>query len=161
MGRTTSKDWTRIEAMNLSVNGERGRLARSVWRPRKTWSSCRLLFRLARRQPMRPRAGALPIQMCGSWKASISFDTHWDHEPRNAQLVDLQARHLPVHGERIAQCFKHWVSGVGASSPVGTAECGCCGQLSQPSLRDSSSCLSQPSVETLGYYRLSLRDVEP
>jgi hypothetical protein len=29
--------------------------------------------------------------------------------------------------------------------------------MSQPSLRDSFSCLSQPSVETLGYYHLSLR----
>ena len=67
-------------------------------------------------------------------------------------------RFVPEGLLRIAQCFKHWVSGVGASSPVGTAECGCGSQHSQPSRWDSFCCLSPPSVETLGYYRLSLRD---
>jgi hypothetical protein len=31
-------------------------------------------------------------------------------------------------------------------------------RVSQPSLRDSFSCSSPPSVETLSYYHLSLRD---
>jgi len=50
--------------------------------------------------------------------------------------------------------FQHWDRGLVVSSPEGTAEPGVC----RPSLRDLCVWASVPSVETLGYYRRSLRD---
>ena len=69
-----------------------------------------------------------------------------------------RAQFVPEGLVRISPAFQRWVSAVGASSPEGTAECGCWSQPSQPSLLDLFLCSSQSSVETLGYFRLSLRD---
>src|SRR5260370_41801206 len=53
-----------------------------------------------------------------------------------------------------SQAFQRWDRRRTPPSPVGTAE----PVLSQPSLRDLSHSIPAPSVETLGYFRLSLRD---
>jgi hypothetical protein len=50
--------------------------------------------------------------------------------------------------------FQRWVRNQVRLSPEGTVEPALC----QPSLRDLSRTTSTPSVETLGYSRLSLRD---
>ncbi len=55
---------------------------------------------------------------------------------------------------KIAQRFNAGIPRRRALSPVGTAEL----VVFQPSLRDLSRTIPSPSVETLGYSRLSLRD---
>src|SRR5262249_36124637 len=50
--------------------------------------------------------------------------------------------------------FQRWDRGLVVSSPKGTAE----STVHRPSLRDLCVWASIPSVETLGYFRLSLRD---
>jgi hypothetical protein len=77
---------------------------------------------------------------------------------RNSVSTSGLNQHRPLVSSENSPVFQDWVSGVGTSSPGGTAERGCCSQMSQPSLRDSFSGLSQPSAETLGYCPLSLRD---
>src|SRR5258708_33412339 len=65
-----------------------------------------------------------------------------------------------LHPERMIEkspAFQCWDHGRVAVSPVGTVEAA----IVLPSLRDLSHKTLQPSVETLGYFRLSLRDRAP
>jgi hypothetical protein len=62
--------------------------------------------------------------------------------------------HHPGGMTENSPAFQRWDGGRIALSPVGTAE----PAIFLPSLRDLSRARSTPSVETLGYSRLSLRD---
>src|SRR6185436_7887708 len=68
-----------------------------------------------------------------------------------------KSRYLSLHpggmGEN-SPAFQRWDRGDLIRSPEGTIEIG----GAQPSLRDSPHTAASPSVETLGYFRLSLRD---
>src|SRR5437016_746609 len=81
--------------------------------------------------------------------ASASAPTPWAPRPRKARRFN---------SSRLSEVFIESMDVQNHTSPEGTVEAWGCGIGPQPSLRDSRLFGVQPSVETLGYSRVSLRD---